>query len=78
VHCACGNAARYVDEHGQLVCGTCPIKAGHDSIRLADVPKLLAWARTFVQLNGPIEALQLFEAEQLRDLMSIIGRAPGG
>ncbi len=45
--CACGCAARYIDADGAFVCGTCPIKAGKDSLRLADVPALLAWARAF-------------------------------
>jgi len=42
--CACGNAARYVSQTGELVCGTCPIKRGEDSIRISDVPRLLDWA----------------------------------
>lgn len=46
--CKCGNAARYVDQNGALTCGICPIKAGHDSIRIIDVPALLSWARQLV------------------------------
>lgn len=41
----CGNKPRYIDEHGELACGVCPIKAGIDSIRISDVPKLVGWAR---------------------------------
>lgn len=43
--CACGNAARYVTADGRLTCSLCPIRDRVDSIRLADVPRLLAWAR---------------------------------
>lgn len=43
--CACGNTARYIDSTGALTCAICPLKAGLDSIRLVDVPALLAWAR---------------------------------
>jgi len=47
IHCAvCNeNEARYVDDTGALVCGTCPITAARDSIRISDVPSLLTWAR---------------------------------
>lgn len=41
----CGNEPRYIDEHGELACGVCPVKAGADSIRITDVPKLVGWAR---------------------------------
>ena len=43
--CACGNTARYVSQTGALVCGICPIKHDEDSIRIADVPRLLKWVR---------------------------------
>lgn len=43
--CACGNTARYIDDHGEFCCGICPIKNGRDSIRISDVPQLLSWAR---------------------------------
>jgi hypothetical protein len=48
VTCACGNAARYVVADGRLTCALCPLRAGVDSIRLADVPALLAWARRYL------------------------------
>ena len=52
--CACGNHARYVDEDGRLTCALCPLRAGKDSIRLADVPRLLKWARDVVGLNSVV------------------------
>lgn len=45
VFCKCGNHARYITIQGEFTCATCPIVEGVDSIRLADVPRLLAWAR---------------------------------
>lgn len=45
IECDCGNDARYIDEHGKLVCGVCPIRLGHDAIKIKDVPVLLAWCR---------------------------------
>lgn len=69
MNCKCGNTARYVDELGRLTCGTCPIANGLDSIRLADVPKLLAWARR--HLRGP----HCFDGSD-QALRDIIGRAP--
>ena len=47
--CACGNAARYIDDHGEFCCGICPIKTGRDSIRISDVPQLLGWARITIE-----------------------------
>lgn len=72
--CKCGNAARYVDQNGALTCGICPIKAGDDSIRISDVPRLLAWARDFIHLadslDQPLLPLSLFNAsEHLRDII---------
>jgi hypothetical protein len=64
--CACGNHARYVDEDGYLTCALCPLRAGKDSIRIADVPRLLKWARAAVDLRS----------EGLSDLRGIIGRRP--
>lgn len=53
LQCACGNAARYIDDRGELCCGICPIKLGRDSIRISDVPQLLGWARiTIAYLQG--------------------------
>jgi hypothetical protein len=52
VLCKCGeNAARYMNERGELCCSLCPLKEGVDSIKLDDVPKLLAWARS-AQVRG--------------------------
>jgi len=51
--CACGNAARYINELGELCCGICPIKQRLDSIKFGDVPQLLSWARiTLEYLTG--------------------------
>lgn len=69
MNCACGNAARYVDDAGRLTCGICPIKRGQDSIRIADVPALLAWARS--HLAGP----HCFDGSD-DTLRAIIGRKP--
>lgn len=54
VLCKCGeNAARYINERGELCCGICPIKQGLDAIKLDDVPQLLGWARiTLEYLHG--------------------------
>lgn len=41
----CTNAGRYLDDQGRVCCATCPVTHGNDSIRLADVPALLAWTR---------------------------------
>ena len=52
VMCKCSeNVARYMNERGELCCAICPLKEGLDSIKLAEVPKLLAWARKFVNLH---------------------------
>lgn len=66
--CACGNVARYMNDRGELCCGVCPVKQGIDSIKLADVPELLAWARKFINLH-PEHPWQ----QSLRD---IVQRAP--
>ena len=47
--CGSGNAARYINEKGELCCGICPIKQGLDAIRVADVPQLLGWARITIE-----------------------------
>jgi len=47
--CECGNAARYIDDHGEFCCGICPIKNGRDSIRISDVPRLLGWSRITIE-----------------------------
>jgi hypothetical protein len=81
--CSCGNAARYINERGELCCAICPIKQGLDAIKLASVPALLAFARSLLvgedspwvdghQPNGP--ALQL--APYRAQLREIIGRVP--
>jgi hypothetical protein len=51
VLCKCGNAARYMNARGELCCSLCPLKEGIDSIKLDDVPSLLAWARKFINLH---------------------------
>jgi hypothetical protein len=69
VSCKCGNAARYMNERGELCCGICPLGEGLDSIKLAEVPKLLEWARKFANLHTdhPWHA----------SLVDIIQRRPG-
>lgn len=65
--CACGNAARYINERGELCCGTCPVRDGIDSIRITDVGELLAWAREVsAELDEP----------RRHELQSMIGRKP--
>ena len=68
VTCRCGNAARYIDLLGHLTCGICPLKNNIDSIRIADVPKLLAWARCFQRMGS---------AAGLSDLGEILGKEVG-
>lgn len=72
--CACGNHARYVDEDGQLTCAICPLRAGKDSIRLADVPRLLKWARDVVGPSSGVVGERVLRHEELSALRSIIGR----
>lgn len=78
------NDARYVSERGALVCGLCPIKHKEDSIRIEDVPKLIAWAR---QANKHVmrglgmtseeqAAAYPLDAECNLYLSSILGRKP--
>ena len=74
--CACGNHARYVDEDGQLTCAICPLLAGKDSIRLADVPRLLKWARGVVGPDSVVMGEHVLRPEGLSALRSIIGRGP--
>lgn len=66
---SCSNEARYIDQWGRLVCGTCPVRDGDDAIKINDVPKLLAWCREV--LCGGTTNGSSFEA-----LRSIIGRKP--
>jgi hypothetical protein len=69
VICKCGeNAARYMNARGELCCAICPLSENIDSIRLADVPELLAWARKFVNLHA--------EHPWQQSLREIIGRGP--
>ena len=68
MNCRCGNAARYINERGELCCAICPLGEGIDSIRLADVPALLAWARKFANLHA--------DHPWQQSLREIIGRAP--
>lgn len=63
--CKCGNEARYVTARqvldpatgvnvtrGELSCAICPIRDGEDSVRITDVPLLVAWLRWFIA-DGP-------------------------
>lgn len=73
VHCRCGNHARYINARGELCCSLCPLRDGIDSIRLADVPKLLAWARKRVRgLDSPGAPTE----HALSELRDIIQRGP--
>ena len=72
VACKCGNAARYMNERGELCCSLCPLKEGIDSIKLDDVPKLLAWARSLDANKGDSK----FVYQQLSELRDIIQRRP--
>jgi len=72
VNCACGNAARYIDDMGIFTCAICPLKAGRDSIRLTDVPALLKWVRMFQRrdINGAQwDVLALGMARELDELV---------
>lgn len=75
--CSCGNAARYVNQHGALTCGICPLRAGDDSLKIDNVPRLLEWARGFVNFlneqSGRGELWATMAAVELRD---IIQRGP--
>ena len=55
-YAGCNNAARYVDERGTLCCALCPIVARVDSVRLSDVPALLALVREFCSLEVKLGA----------------------
>lgn len=77
--CSCGNEARYIDIDGAFRCGVCPIKAGRDSIRISDVPRLLGFARDLQRefahraLSGaPFEV----DREMIDALGALIGPAP--
>ena len=65
------NQARYIDEIGFLVCGLCPITEGLDSIKIADVPQLLQWARD-VLAGG------FMDGYSFGKLREIIGSIPEG
>ena len=79
LECACGNAARYLNERGQFCCATCPLKQGIDSIKLADVPKLLAWARAWSEREPDYADPMVFREQAklgIRELRDILPRAP--
>lgn len=78
VLCKCGeNAARYMNERGELCCAICPLKEGIDSIKLDDVPKLLAWARGLIEFcqQDNIEIPKL-TYRLLGELIDIVQRTP--
>ncbi len=71
--CACGNEPRYVDAHGKLVCGLCPIQEGVDSIRISQIPALLAFARGVIAQQrdaGPEAFGVIVNAEILAELIA--------
>lgn len=79
IKCECGNAARYIDDRGALVCGICPIKAGRDSIRIEDVRGLLAWARGFIRFDVGMRVERTHEVTRYHDaaaaaLRELLGR----
>ena len=74
--CACGNDARYINEHGALCCGTCPIRDGIDSIRFADVAPLLARVREFIEYLGDEDVDPYWVDHHVKELRAIIGRKP--
>jgi hypothetical protein len=67
VTCTCGNEPRYIDAHGKLVCGLCPIKEGVDSIRISQIPGLLRWARHVC--DRPDKKV-IIEIQRLRELIA--------
>lgn len=67
--------ARYVDEFGRFVCGTCPIRFGNDAIKIADVPLLLAWARKLLR-NQPKFERWPEELDALRNIVQSVPPLP--
>ena len=47
--CKCGNSARYITARGEFTCSLCPLRERVDSVRISDVPALLAWVRGFIE-----------------------------
>lgn len=76
VLCAyCGeNEARYICERGELCCGLCPIKRSLDSIRIVDVPGLLAWARVVISYGKNTNA----HVPAFAGIKERLGRHPRG
>ncbi len=70
--CACGNAARYINELGELCCGICPIKQGLDSIKLASVPEMIKLARLFIE--SP--TCKTNDLRVVQKMSELIGRKP--
>lgn len=68
----CTNAARYIDDGGRLCCGICPLKAGRDSVKLASVPRLLAWARWYLSIPYQPHADDIEMAGQVADELRAI------
>lgn len=63
----CTNAGRYIDDQGRICCGSCPASSGIDAIRLADVPKLLLWARR-LQAELMSQGIDKFKDTDVADL----------
>jgi hypothetical protein len=68
MNCACGNEARYINARNELCCALCPLKENVDSIRLSDVPALLAWARDHVARIDSVDASKLYNQRTLLEL----------
>jgi hypothetical protein len=72
----CGeNEVRYVNEYGQTCCGICPIKHGLDSIRISDVPKLVAWARDIVNAHRSVGYTELDRCD-IEAASELLGQKP--
>jgi hypothetical protein len=81
VTCACGNAARYVAADGRLTCALCPLRDGVDSVRLSDVPALLALARRFLDATRSLSWLSIPKLDAVDavagEMRALLGRPPG-
>jgi len=46
--CRCGNEGRYITARGEISCAICPLKDRVDSVRISDIPEVLAWLRSYL------------------------------
>lgn len=69
------NEARYITIKGALVCSICPQMDRIDSIRMSDVPKLLEWARDFLEFSKGKPDTHTFPVKSFYDdLVEIVGK----